>query len=70
MAAQKYPEDRSKVQVAVQTGYAATGGGFNSAFRLRTLELVQGRGDLRASDNLSHCELRDPSPPSGDAIRE
>jgi hypothetical protein len=49
----QYAEGRSKVQVAVLTGYAATGGGFNNAVgRLRTLDLVQGRGELRASDNL------------------
>jgi hypothetical protein len=34
-------------------GMKANGGGFNNALgRLRTLELVQGRGELRASDNL------------------
>jgi hypothetical protein len=39
--------------VAAKAGYEANGGGFNNALgRLRTLELVRGRGDLRASDNL------------------
>jgi len=39
--------------VAVKTGYEANGGGFNNALgRLRTLELVQGRGELKASDDL------------------
>jgi hypothetical protein len=37
--------------VAAKAGYEASGGGFNNALgRLRTLELVQGRGELRASD--------------------
>jgi len=36
-----------------KAGYEAHGGGFNNALgRLRTLELVQGRGELKASDNL------------------
>ena len=67
---QVYPDALSKKEVAAKAGYEANGGGFNNPFRLRTLELVQGRGDLRASDNLSQRELRDPSPPSRDAIRE
>jgi hypothetical protein len=34
-------------------GYEANGGGFNNALsRLRTLELIGGRGELRASDDL------------------
>jgi hypothetical protein len=48
-----YPGALSKEEVAVKAGYEANGGGFNNALgRLRTLELVQGRGELRASDNL------------------
>jgi len=40
-------------EVAVKAGYEANGGGFNNTLgRLRTLELVQGRGELRASDDL------------------
>jgi uncharacterized protein len=37
----------------VQTGYEANGGGFNNALgRLRTLELIEGRGELRVNQNL------------------
>lgn len=50
---QSYPDSLSKEEVAARTGYEANGGGFNNALgRLRTLELVQGRGEVRASDNL------------------
>lgn len=35
------------------SSYAADGGGFNNALsKLRTLELISGRGELRASDDL------------------
>jgi hypothetical protein len=51
--AEEYPDALTKEEVAAKVGYEATGGGFNNALgRLRTLELVQGRGELRASDNL------------------
>jgi hypothetical protein len=51
--AEAYPEALTKEEVAARAGYEANGGGFNNAVgRLRTLELVQGRGELRASDNL------------------
>jgi hypothetical protein len=47
----------SKEEVAA--GYEASGRGFNNALgRLRTLELVQGRGELRASDNLFEQGLK------------
>jgi hypothetical protein len=50
---QAYPAALNKEEIAARAGYEANGGGFNNALgRLRTLELVQGRGDLRASDNL------------------
>jgi hypothetical protein len=50
---QAYPNALSKEEVAAQAGYEATGGGFNNALgRLRTLELLQGRGELRASGDL------------------
>jgi hypothetical protein len=50
---QVYPDALTKEEVAAKAGYEANGGGFNNALgRLRTLELVQGRGGLRASDNL------------------
>jgi hypothetical protein len=51
--AQVYPESPTKEGVAAKAGYEANGGGFKNALgRLRTLELVQGRGELRASDHL------------------
>jgi uncharacterized protein len=51
--AQEYPGALTKEEVAGRAGYEANGGGFNNALgRLRTLELLQGRGELRASDNL------------------
>jgi hypothetical protein len=50
---QVFPDPLSKEEVAAKAGYEANGGGFNNALgRLRTLELVQGRGELRASDDL------------------
>ncbi len=50
---QAYPAALNKEEIAARAGYEANGGGFNNALgRLRTLELVQGRGDLKASDNL------------------
>jgi hypothetical protein len=50
---QVYPDALTKEEVAAKAGYEANGGGFNNALgRLRTLELVQGRGEIRASDNL------------------
>jgi hypothetical protein len=50
---QVYPDALTKEEVAAKAGYEANGGGFNNALgRLRTLELVQGRGQLQASDNL------------------
>jgi hypothetical protein len=48
-----YPNSLSKEEVAAAAGYEASGGGFNNALsRLRTLELISGRGDLKASDDL------------------
>jgi hypothetical protein len=42
----QYPEGRSKVQVAVLTGYAANGGGFNNYLgALRSRGMIQGDGD-------------------------
>jgi hypothetical protein len=50
---QAYPAALTKEEVAARAGYESNGGGFNNALgRLRTLELVQGRGELMASDNL------------------
>jgi hypothetical protein len=57
MLTQVYPDPLTKGEVAVKAGYEANGGGFNNALgRLRTLELVQGRGELRASDDLFDSE--------------
>jgi uncharacterized protein len=51
--AQEYPDALTKEEVAATAGYEANGGGFNNALgRLRTLELVQGRSEIRASENL------------------
>ena len=51
--ADAYPNALSKEEVAAAAGYEVSGGGFNNALsRLRALELVSGRGDLRASDDL------------------
>jgi hypothetical protein len=51
--ASAYPKAMAKDQVAAAAGYAADGGGFNNALgRLRTLELIEGRGELRASAEL------------------
>jgi hypothetical protein len=48
-----YPGDLSKEETAEAAGYAPSGGGFNNALgRLRSLELIEGKGRIRASDNL------------------
>lgn len=48
-----WPDAMSKDELADATGYAASGGGFGNALgRLRTLELIEGRGELRAADDL------------------
>jgi hypothetical protein len=50
---QAYSDAMSKEEVASKAGYEPNGGGFNNGLgRLRTLELVGGRGELRASSNL------------------
>jgi hypothetical protein len=49
----EHPNACTKEAIAAATGYEANGGGFNNALsRLRTLELINGRGEIRASDNL------------------
>jgi hypothetical protein len=54
--AEVYPGCLTKQEVAANAGYEVNGGGFNNALgRLRTLELVQGRGEIKASDNLFHA---------------
>lgn len=48
-----YPKALKVSDVGERAGYAPDGGGFRNALgRLRTLELIAGRGELRASDNL------------------
>jgi hypothetical protein len=48
-----YPDALPKDEVAARAGYGAGGGGFNNAVsRLRTLELISGKGELRASEHL------------------
>jgi hypothetical protein len=54
---QAYPESLTKEGLAARAGYEANGGGFTNALgRLRTLELVHGRREIRASDNLFGSE--------------
>ncbi len=46
-----YPDVLTTDQIAERTGYEARGGGFRNALgKLRTLELIHGRGDIRAAD--------------------
>ncbi len=48
-----YPESLPSETVAERAGYAPGTGGINNAFsRLRTLELIQGYSELKASDTL------------------
>lgn len=51
--AQLYPQSATKEEAARSTGYEPNGGGFNNALgRLRKLELIDGRGEMKASDHL------------------
>jgi hypothetical protein len=51
--ADAYPRRISVDDVAAAAGYEAKGGGFRNALgKLRTLQLIEGRGELRASDAL------------------
>jgi hypothetical protein len=48
---ESYPSALIKEELAALSGYEASGGGFNNALsKLRTLELIQGRGELKATD--------------------
>lgn len=48
-----YPSPLDKVRLGERTGYEPGGGGFNNALsRLRTLDLIHGSGELRASDEI------------------
>ena len=43
----------SKAQIAARAGYEPDGGGFNNALgKLRSLELIRGRGEIKASEDL------------------
>jgi hypothetical protein len=45
-----YPDPVTKNVLAQNTGYEPDGGGFNNALsRLRTMELIEGRGEMRAA---------------------
>lgn len=45
-----YPETMTKSQLAEATGYSLGSGGFNNSLgKLRTLKLIEGYGDMRAS---------------------
>lgn len=48
-----YPSPLTREDVAAQAGYEPDGGGFKNALsKLRTLELISGTGELKASDDL------------------
>lgn len=48
-----WPNAMTKTDIAAAAGYEVSGGGFNNAIsRLRTLELIGGRIDLKASNEL------------------
>ena len=48
-----HPRPLNKDALASRTGYVANAGGFNNALsRLRTLELIEGKRELRASKEL------------------
>jgi hypothetical protein len=58
-----WPAALTKAEVAERAGYAADGGGFNNALsRLRTLQLIDGRGEMRADETLASAALREGSP--------
>jgi len=48
-----FPNEFTKEAIAAGSGYEVKGGGFlNALGRLRTLELIEGRNEIRASENL------------------
>lgn len=48
-----YPESSTKEDIGSATGYESSGGGFNNALgRLRTLELISGYNEIKASEEL------------------
>ncbi len=51
--ADAFPAAMTKENLGASTGYEPSGGGFANAIgKLRTLELIEGRGELRASEEL------------------
>lgn len=53
VATEVYPTSITKEELAERAGYEVSGGGFNNALgKLRTLELISGRGEIKASDDL------------------
>jgi hypothetical protein len=51
--AEIYPAAMTKEDLGASTGYEPSGGGFlNAVGKLRTLELIEGRAELRASEEL------------------
>jgi uncharacterized protein len=53
-----YPAALTKAEIAAQAGYEANGGGFNNALsRLRTLQLIDGRGEMRADETMAAAAL-------------
>lgn len=54
--ADAYPRKLSKEDIGRATSYEPAGGGFNNALsRLRTLELIEGRGELRLAEELGEA---------------
>lgn len=48
-----YPQELTKEQIAEECGYAVTSGSFNNSLsKLRTLELAEGRKEIKASESL------------------
>jgi len=53
-----YPSSLTKAEIAGRAGYSAGGGGFNNALsRLRTLQLIDGYGDISADETLASAAL-------------
>jgi hypothetical protein len=49
-----FPSSLTKAEIAERTGYAASGGGFSNALgKLRTLQLIEGYGEMRADETLA-----------------
>jgi hypothetical protein len=49
-----WPASMTKAEIAEKAGYSADGGGFNNALsRLRTLQLIDGRGEMCADETLA-----------------